>query len=270
MKNILCLIHFLSLLAISCVEEKKETVSDDKTNPTSNENVPVKKNDTIEKKIEKVKADSAKENNAQVKIDSPINYERNIEKEKPVIYAYCNKKTDISIELQVKGTLTFSYPLINNNVWKGTVIPNEGILVDGKTYPYLFWESLYSDIPTQVEESGFVVEGKNSIAFLEEKLNLMGLNQREITDFITYWGPRMQENKYNFVHFLGSEAYNEQIASINISPKPDNLFRLFMYFRPMNSKINVKEQALPKINSRAGLTIVEWGGSELKTLEQVN
>ena len=80
----------------------------------------------------------------------------------------------------------------------------------------------------------------------------------------------MQENKYNFVHFLGTEAYDEQIASINISPKPDNLFRLYMYFRPMNSKKSVKEQLLPKINSRTGLTIVEWGGTELKAIDIAN
>jgi hypothetical protein len=268
--NSAILLFFLSFLAFSCVDQKKEPASTNPTNPALNDDVPVKKNDTIVKEVVKVKADSAKENNVQVKIDSPVIKKYNQVAKKPVIYAYCDKKTDISIELQIKGTLTFSYPLMSNNLWNGKVIPNEGIQVDGKIYPYLFWESLYSDIPTQVEESGFVVEGKNSIAFLEEKLNLMGLNQKEITDFITFWGPQMQENKYNFVHFTGTEAYNEQIASININPKPDNLFRLFMYFRPMNNKMSIKEQVLPKINSRAGLTIVEWGGSELKALEQVN
>jgi hypothetical protein len=263
MKTILSLVLLVSFFAVSCTSES----SIDKV---KKENPDKKKEDTIVKNIKKIEKDSAKEKINAVKIDSPIIDEISIEKEKPVIYAYCDRKTDISIELQVKGTLTFSYPLLNNNLWRGTVIPEEGIQVNGKIYPYLFWESLSSDITSQINESGFIVEGKNSITFLEEKLNLMGLNQKEITDFITYWAPRMQEYKYNFVHFLGTEAYDEQIASINISPKPDNLFRLFMYFRPMNNKINIKEQPLPKVNSRAGLTIVEWGGSELKALELEN
>ena len=225
--NSAILLFFLSFLAFSCVDQKKE--------PPVNKAVEEKKSDTIEEVVKKIENDSDEVTNRDKQLD-----------EKPVIYAYCDRKTDISIELQVKGTLTFSYPLLNNNLWRGTVIPEEGIQVNGKIYPYLFWESLSSDITSQINESGFIVEGKNSITFLEEKLNLMGLNQKEITDFITYWGPRMQENKYNFVHFLGTEAYDEQIASINISPKPDNLFRLFMYLRPMNNKINIKEQPLPK------------------------
>jgi len=263
MKSILSLALLVSFFAVSCTSETRID-KDKKENPDN------KKDDTITKEVKKIEVDSAKEKIKETKIDSPIIDESEIKAEKPVIYTYSNTKTDISIALQAKGTLTFSYPLLNNNLWRGTVIPNEGIQVNGKIYPYLFWESLSNDIPTQIQESGFVIEGKNCIAFLEEKLNLMGLNQKEITDFITYWGPRMQENKYNFIHFLGTEAYDEQIASINISPKPDNLFRLYMYFRPMNSKKSVKEQLLPKINSRTGLTIVEWGGTELKAIDIAN
>jgi hypothetical protein len=68
------------------------------------------------------------------------------------------------------------------------------------------------------------------------------------------------------VHLLSPEAYDEQIASINISPKPENLFRLYMYFSPIETPIKVKEQVLPKLKYRKGLTVVEWGGSELSSI----
>lgn len=134
-------------------------------------------------------------------------------------------------------------------------------------YPYLFWDGLHKrEISGKIKESGFVIEGKNSLAFLEEKLTEIGLNRKEITDFITYWGPRMQGNSYNFIHFLGTDEYAAEIAEIEISPKPDNLFRLYMYFSPIEAPIKVKDQLLPKLKSRKGLTVVEWGGSELSNI----
>ncbi|MFN9113081.1 MAG: hypothetical protein ACK5XN_23680, partial [Bacteroidota bacterium] len=127
MKTTLSLVLLVSFFAVSCTSEN----SIDKV---KKENPDKKKDDTISKEVKKIEVDSAIK---EAKIDSPIIDEREIKAEKPVIYSSCYRKTDISIELQVKGTLTFSYPLLNNNLWRGTVIPEEGIQVDGKTYPYL-------------------------------------------------------------------------------------------------------------------------------------
>jgi hypothetical protein len=191
-----------------------------------------------------------------------------IEAEKPLIYAYSESRTDISFKLKSKDKILFSYPQLKNNSWQATLIPNEGFLIDGKMYPYLFWDGLHkSEFSGKIKESGFVLEGKNILAFLEEKLTEIGLNRREITDFITYWGPRMQGNSYNFIHFLGTDEYAAEIAELEISPKPDNLFRLYMYFSPLEAPIKVKEQLLPKLKSRKGLTVVEWGGSELSIMD---
>ncbi len=39
-----------------------------------------------------------------------------------------------------------------------------------------------------------------------------------------------------------------------------------MYFSPIETPIKVKEQVLPKLKYRKGLTVVEWGGSELSSI----
>ena len=71
----------------------------------------------------------------------------------------------------------------------------------------------------------------------------------------------MENNKYNLVHF--STVEYEQEAQLNITPKPDNLIRIMMVFKPLNSKINIKPQALIKAPVRSGFTVVEWGGQKL-------
>ena len=50
---------------------------------------------------------------------------------------------------------------------------------------------------------------------------------------------------------------------LNVNPTPDTIIRIQMDYKPLEEKINVKEQ---KINTpkRTGFTVVEWGGSIIK------
>ena len=109
---------------------------------------------------------------------------------------------------------------------------------------------------------GFCIKGKDIIKFLEEKLEILGLNERETEEFIIYWLPKMENNNYNYIRFETIEEQN-QAMPLNINPKPDSLIRIMMDWKGLDNKIEVKEQVLqsPK---REGYTVVEWGGSELK------
>lgn len=109
---------------------------------------------------------------------------------------------------------------------------------------------------------GFCIKGKDTIKFLEEKLEILGLNERETEEFIIYWLPKMENNNYNYIRFETIEEQN-QAMPLNINPKPDSLIRIMMDWKGLDNKIEVKEQVLqsPK---REGYTVVEWGGSELK------
>ena len=177
---------------------------------------------------------------------------------KPIIYIYPEEKTDLSIKLVNKDIITHSYPKYENE-WNINVDTN-GNIYDYKTkrnYYALYWEG--SNHNTYVKEDGFIVKGEDTTKFLEEKLKILGLNEKEINEFIIYWLPLMENNAYNYIRFETKDEINDYMP-LEISKKPDTLIRVYMDFKPLNKKINVKMQKLEKVN-RKGFTIVEWGGS---------
>ena len=50
---------------------------------------------------------------------------------------------------------------------------------------------------------------------------------------------------------------------LEVTPKPDTVIRILMKYKPLNKKITIKEQQL-ETPTRAGFTIVEWGGTIVK------
>lgn len=206
-------------------------------------------------------------------IKSHTNYQLKIKlaehiivEEKPVIYLYPTVKQDVQVILNYKGVLKHTYPKYSNQGWTVTAEPN-GTLWDknGQEYYALFWEGT----PYQliIPQDGFVVSGKESAAFLEEKLAYLGLNRREANEFIMYWLPRLEGNPYNLIHFAG-EQYLEQ-AELIITPKPESMIRVMMLTQPLNSKLNFPLQDLSSLKKiRKGFTIVEWGGSVIGTIKE--
>ena len=177
---------------------------------------------------------------------------------KPVIYLYPKETMDISVHLNFKNSkFTTIYPKFNDeNTWKVKAKPNGDILINGKTYPYLFWEA-ESYNPHYTNE-GFIVSEDNAEEFLEEKLNILGLNEKEKTDFITFWLPVLLKNKLSLCSFQ-TEKFFENME-LNVTPKPDSMIRIFLVIKKLDTPINVKEQKLVSVE-RKGYTVVEWGGS---------
>lgn len=189
---------------------------------------------------------------------------------KPVIYTYSDKNAEISLTLNPIGEFTFTYPEYNEK-WSGTAHADGSFTTNDKTYPYLFWEGESNHLARLQDFSeGFLVKKDEVIAFLEEQLTQIGFNDRERTDFITFWGPRMTQSEQGFVRFLVNEDYAEQVAALNISPKPDHIYRLYLLWTPLDEtpSITPKPQKLPALQ-RGGLTIVEWGGSEVPVLQEL-
>ena len=179
--------------------------------------------------------------------------------EKPVIYLYPEQETEVEVQLDYDGTLVCTYPEYDDG-WKVIAQP-DGTLRDesGKTYSYLFWEGT-SDT-TYDFSKGFVVKGSDTAEFLEDKLAELGLNGKEANEFIVYWLPRMQENKYNLITFQ-TKAYTD-VAKLHIAPEPDSILRVFMAYKELEAPINIEEPAIAPFE-RKGFTVVEWGGAEVK------
>jgi hypothetical protein len=218
--------------------------------------------------IETVKLDFSKFKNRKQYVLSIYCLESQIITLKPIIYAYSEKEIDAKVELNYKGNLTFTYPQILNNCWEFKT-KNDGNLSDkkGKNYPYLFYEGTLSEKLKFSQEKGRyfgnIVEKDSIINFLEKTLTDLALNEKEKTDFITFWGPRMSSHEFVFVQFLIDEEY-DRIATLKIDPKPDNLRRIYLVFSEISdaNSIHFERQKFYSFK-RSGFTVLEWGGSEL-------
>ena len=170
---------------------------------------------------------------------------------------------DITIKLNIKKSMKISvvYPKFNdiNNIYKVKAKPNGDIILNNKKYPYLFYELDSYIFPSHNE--GFIVKDEEAETFLENKLKILGLNEKESTDFITYWLPVLLKNKMSLCTFQNDVFLNN--FELNINPKPDTLIRIFLSIKKIDSIPNIKEQKLEKIE-RKGYTVVEWGGTNLK------
>ena len=181
--------------------------------------------------------------------------------EKPVIYLYPEEKTDVTVTLGNPEYITHSYPKYDSP-WHVTALP-DGTLTDMKTGRELY--SLYyenaSPVPLSATEEGFVVRGENAAAFLEEKLAVLGLSEKEAEEFIIYWLPRLEMNEWNYIRFA-SKAEIDAEMPLEIAPEPDSVIRVLMLWKALDAPIAVREQTIDT-PARTGFTAVEWGGAEI-------
>lgn len=182
--------------------------------------------------------------------------------DKPIIYLYPTKETEVSVKLMNKDNITVSYPKYLDG-WNVIAKP-DGTLTDLATNRELY--ALYYESenakPFKIEKDGFVVKGEDTIKFLEEKLAILGLNEREAEEFIVYWLPILESNEYNYIRFATEEEINANMP-LEINPKPDTTIRVLMSYKGLNEPIDVKEQKL-ETPERQGFVAVEWGGTEIK------
>ena len=177
---------------------------------------------------------------------------------KPIIYLYPTTDTEVEIKLLNDKYLTTTYPKYNNS-WT-VMASNDGKLIDlktGREQYGLYWEGINNNV--KIENDGFIVEGKDTLEFLEDKLRILGLSDREADEFIIYWLPKMENNKYNYIRFETIDEINEYMP-LSISPTPDSIIRVWMTYKPLTEKIDVIEQKLES-TERYGFSVVEWGGT---------
>ena len=172
------------------------------------------------------------------------------------------EKTEVTVKLANKDKLTTVYPEYND-IWKMIAYP-DGTLIDEKTgreYYSLYYESENTKEYDGLKD-GFVVKNEDIVKFLEEKLSILGLNDKEAEEFIIYWLPKLQQNEYVYFRFQTMEEIEENMPLL-ISPKPDTIIRIMMEWKGLDEYVKVQEQQLTQVD-REGFTVVEWGGTEIK------
>ena len=182
--------------------------------------------------------------------------------EKPIIYLYPTEEMDLILKLGNKDKMTCSYPKYNDG-WNVIAKPN-GDLNDidtGRNLYSLYYESK-NTVNFNIQKDGFIVEGEKVAEFLEEKLTILGLTEKESEEFIIYWLPRLQKNKYNYIRFATMEEIEKNMP-LEFSVKPDTIIRVLMTYKGLNKPIKIEEQQL-ETPIRNGFVAVEWGGTEIK------
>ena len=179
---------------------------------------------------------------------------------KPVIYLYPQSEIDVNVKVGI-DRLTETIPAYSSEGWTVHAYPDGSLYnyADNQTYPYLYWEG-ESDNQSSANQ-GFVVKRNELNDFFDRSLAKLGLNKTEITDFKDFWVSRMLDNKepYFFISFIGTKDFNK-IAPLSITPAPDSLLRVFMYYQPLKNFVNVPAQSLTA-PERKGFSVVEWGGT---------
>ena len=182
--------------------------------------------------------------------------------EKPIIYLYPKEDTQISVRLGNEDSITCSYPTYTSGGWNVLAKPT-GDLIDlnsGRNLYSLYYECDNNE-QFSMKKDGFVVESEKLVEFLEEKLSILGLTEREAEEFIVYWLPRLQANKYNYIRFATIDEINQNMP-LEFSTNPDTLIRVLMTYKPLERPIDVEEQQL-STPERIGFVAVEWGGTQI-------
>lgn len=180
--------------------------------------------------------------------------------DKPVIYLYPEQETTVSVRLDLDGVLTCTYPDYGNGEgWRELTVTPDGIIRDasGRSYYCLYWEGISQMKPDL--SRGFCVRGEDTAKFLEKALADIGLNEREANEFIIYWLPQLQKNKYNVISFQ-TDAYTDT-AVLTVDPQPESILRVFMSYYASENPVELEPQEFPPFERR-GFTVVEWGGGE--------
>jgi len=178
---------------------------------------------------------------------------------KPVIYLYPEETMDIEVKVAPNGGFTYTEPEYNDGWFVSSTPESEIYNYENKeTYPYLFWEGIA--LQYEMPEEGFVFSAEELENGLREKLELLGLIEKEIDDFMEFWYPRILESDapYYFVSFLEQKLFDE-LAPLEVTPSPDTIIRVFMDYKPLEEKVEVVEPVIitPKRN---GFIVSEWGG----------
>ena len=180
---------------------------------------------------------------------------------KPAINLYPTEKTDIHVQVDPQGKMLTTIPTYPKDGWNVTAYPDGVITQGGKTYPYLYWEASIADKLITQPSDGYVVAYSDLPSTFTTLLPKLGLNQKEQKEFSDYWLKALPKSPYYFVGVVPQSKVNA-IAPLHISPTPESVLRVSVYFKALDKKTDVDAPSLADFASfeRKGFTVTEWGG----------
>ena len=185
---------------------------------------------------------------------------------KPAIYLYPEKPTEINVKLNIAGNLTASIPAYDPALgWNVKAYPdgtiqqlNNETMQQSTTYPYLYYEADVTGIT--IPKEGWVIEASGIRYQVSGIMKEIGFNEKEITDFLDYWQPRLEEKPYYFVTLLPEEIISEK-ENLSLSLNPDTIIRTRVIFEGLDGPLSVMPLKNIPRHDREGFVLTDWGGA---------
>jgi len=146
---------------------------------------------------------------------------------KPAIYVYDkqNRNHEVQIKMPKNGFFTHLEPNLNILNWRKYKAKDGKVIVDWQDFDYLYYAV---KVPNYTFNTGWwIVSWSESDKFFDYILPEIGFNEKEKSDFITYWSERFKSDKIYFI----SRKYNDEIkprVDLKFSISPNNVSRVIM------------------------------------------
>jgi hypothetical protein len=176
---------------------------------------------------------------------------------KPAIYLYPTQEMEVNVKVKAVG-LSSTLPQYPLSGWTVMARPDGKLSYQNSSLDYLYYESKIPDKLLEEPTEGYVVESGKLPNFLNKLLLELGLNQKEKTDFISYWQKVLPESNFYFIGIMSEGSLNK-IADLDITPAPTSEIRVTLLFKTLNEPISINPPSIESV-SRQGFTVVEWGG----------
>ncbi len=208
---------------------------------------------------------------------------------KPAIYLYSEKPTQVSIKLDKTIKYDITIPKYKNG-WRVQTEQN-GIIKDLQPkytkcsklpdtfgfeyakesceinqYPYIYWDGMQLTKPIPKKDYGFIVKKEDIETFLTAKADELKFNEAEKKEFVRYWNKTALDKnwkKYK-IYFLQNEEV-QNLYPLYVEPTPESINRVQIIISKAKRQDKPYPQTLKPIE-RKGFTLVEWGGSIIKSL----
>lgn len=173
------------------------------------------------------------------------------------LYLYTAEPTQVSIKVNNARVVSSSVPYEQEGFTvvahpNGQLIRRDGQQVSRIDYDYV---TANVSPPTR----GYVVSDNDLSSMLWWYATNLGLNNRETEDFVAFWLEKLPKSQYYFMGHYNQAAVKQQL-DLTISPTPDTLLQVIMYFKPLSNPILVEAPSFAPIMPRIGFVAVDFSG----------
>lgn len=173
---------------------------------------------------------------------------------KPNIYIYPDEKIDLSVKLNfpMGGKILTSIPEYGAG-WN-VVVDTSGLI--NNTYTFLFYESTQPDVWQR--NYGWIIQNDKLESFFRQNMADYGFNGIEISDFIEYWIPRLNDYPLYSV-YPQTKSIIDDVIQFDFSKQPENILRLFYVIKGQNQLQDKLDEPTIDSFARKGYFVTEWG-----------